>query len=66
VRERVLQIASAIGSAVATTLFGAPTATALARGSSAVLFATVLMYALALLAAALLLRTVAVSRRRRE
>jgi hypothetical protein len=66
VRERVLQIGSAIGSAVATTLFGAPTATALARGSSAVLFATVLMYALALLAAALLLRTVAVSRRRRE
>ena len=66
VRQRVLQIGSAIGSSVATTLFGAPTATALAHGSSAVLFATVAMYALALLAAALLLRTVAVSRRRRD
>jgi hypothetical protein len=66
VRQRVVQIASTVGSAVATTLFGAPTATALARGSSAVLFATVFMYGLALLAAALVLRTVAVSRRRRE
>jgi hypothetical protein len=66
VRERVLQIGASVGSAVATTLFGASTATALARGSSAVLFATVLMYALALLAAALVLRTVAVSRRRQE
>lgn len=66
VRERVIQVATTIGSAVATTLFGAPTATALARGSSAVLFATVLMYVLALLGAALVLRSVAVSRRRRE
>jgi hypothetical protein len=66
VRERVLQAGASIGEVVATTLFGAPTATALARGSSAVLVATVVMYALALLAAALLLRTVAVSRRRRD
>lgn len=64
-RTRVLQIVTAAGGSVARALFGAPTATALARGSSAVLFATVLMYALALLAAALVLRTVAVSRRRR-
>jgi hypothetical protein len=66
VRQRMLEVASAIGGTVATTLFGAPTATALARGSSAVLFATVIMYALALLVAAFLVRTVAVGRRRRD
>jgi hypothetical protein len=65
-RERVLETASAVGGVVATTLFGAPTAAALARGNSVVLFATVLMYAFALLVAALLLRTVAANRRRRE
>jgi hypothetical protein len=63
-RTRVLQIVTAAGETLARTLFGPSTATALARGSSAVLFATVVMYALALLAAALVLRTVAVGRRR--
>jgi hypothetical protein len=62
VRERVLEVASTVGGAVATTLFGAPTAAALARSSSIVLFATVLMYVVALLVAALLLRTVAARR----
>jgi hypothetical protein len=66
VRERLLQVASAVGGAVAATLFGAPTAAALARGSSIALFATVLMYAVALLVAAFLVRTVAVSHRRRD
>jgi len=63
-RTQVSGAISTAASAIASALFGAPAASYLAHGSAAVLLGSVLLYGMALIVAAVLLRTVAVARRR--